>query len=404
MSEGRTGDGFLPDFCSLQAVFPVVVIGELLAFVLVLRPGAGGADGWRDLALTSLFIQWVGLSCCALLCLLRARLARLAPVAGGLAAYALVLLVLVVLAELAYRVGDLGYLGPVTVPPALLENSVFWLTQQPLLAFDLDAARHVDFMLRTVAIGAIVAAVVLRYMHVHFQWKHDIEAAARARVAALQARIRPHFLFNAMNTIASLTRSRPALAEEVVEDLSDLLRASLADPVRGATLEAELELARGYLRIEALRLGERLQVDWQVDGLPGDVWLPPLTLQPLVENAVYHGIEPLAGGGSIGVHGWCRDGRLYLRVSNPLAPDAPRRSGHRVAQASVRERLALQFGSAARFEVSARPDHYSVELAVPLTRPAGAPPVGAPPPGTQPPGARAPRTQPPAAQPPGMRQ
>ena len=170
-----------------------------------------------------------------------------------------------------------------------MKETVFWLTQQPLVTLRLSEARHIDFLVRTTTIGAIVGAIALRYMHLQLMWKRDLARQAQARVEALQARIRPHFLFNSMNTIASFTRTQPELAEQVVEDLSDLFRASLSDS-SSSNLGGELALARGYLRIEALRLGERLQVEWEVDELPPTVEIPPLTLQPLVENAVIHGI------------------------------------------------------------------------------------------------------------------
>lgn len=368
MSKTTEQPAYLPNFCSLEAIFPIVVIGELLAFVLVLRPGSGMVDPWRDLALASLFIQWVGLTSAGTLCVLRRLLERLNPPAGAMGAWCVVVLVVAGLSEMAFWSVDLGWVQYGATSPDVLSATVFWLTQQLPGDAKLSDARHVDFLIRTTTIGAIVGAVALRYMHVQYQWKRNLESEASARIAALQARIRPHFLFNSMNTIASFTRSQPALAEQVVEDLSDLFRASLGDGDSRATLASELEIARGYLRIEMLRLGDRLALEWTVDALPDDALMPRLSLQPLVENAVYHGIERLPAGGTIYVSGGCDGQVVELTVANPVPGERSTHAGAQVAQRSVRERLVHLFGAGASFEVEASPTLYTVRIRVPYER------------------------------------
>ena len=163
------------------------------------------------------------------------------------------------------------------------------LARQPGMSRD-------DLLARNAGIAVIVTALVLRYFFVTHQWQKHVRAEALSRIQALQARIRPHFLFNSMNTIAALTRSDPKRAEEAVEDLADLFRATLRDSHSPLRLKEELELTRIYQRIEALRLGDRLAVRWDVGALPMRAFVPGLTVQPLLENAIYHGIEPLAGG------------------------------------------------------------------------------------------------------------
>jgi len=199
------------------------------------------------------------------------------------------------------------------------------------------------------AIAGIVGAVVLRYLYEQHRERQRELAESQARLQALQARIRPHFLFNSMNTIASLTRVDPDLAQQVVHDLSDLFRATLSEAHQFSTLGREFELARGYLRIEAQRLGDRLRVNWDVDGVPLDTRLPALLLQPLLENAVYHGIEPVTDGGEIVISGRCREGVVSLAVRNTLPQVAPAgpRSGNQMAQDNVRQRLDAAFGEAA---------------------------------------------------------
>ncbi|MCH8504638.1 MAG: histidine kinase [Ectothiorhodospiraceae bacterium] len=183
----------------------------------------------------------------------------------------------------------------------------------------------------------------------------------------MQSRIRPHFLFNSLNTIASMIRSKPERAEEAVEDLAELFRAGLRGGVGDNTLGQELALARDYLRIEGLRLEERLRVKWRVDALPMDAMVPALTLQPLLENAVYHGVEPLVDGGEIIVTGERQGRRLRIAISNPLpGPEGvARQGGMGMAQDNVRQRLELAFPGSAWLHARAADERYTVTLVFP---------------------------------------
>jgi two-component system sensor histidine kinase AlgZ len=186
----------------------------------------------------------------------------------------------------------------------------------------------------------------------------------------LQARIRPHFLFNSMNTIAALTRSDPKRAEEAVEDLADLFRATLRDSHTPLRLKEELELTRIYQRIEALRLGSRLDVRWDVGSLPMRAFVPGLTVQPLLENAIYHGIEPLERGGTVTVSGRVVDGEVELVVSNPVAEagaSGEPRTGNRLALDNIRQRLDLAYGGRGSLEVEQAPGLYRVTLRFPYS-------------------------------------
>ncbi len=215
-------------------------------------------------------------------------------------------------------------------------------------------------------IAAIISAVALRYLYQLHRHQEKELAEAQARAQALRARIRPHFLFNSMNTIASLTRADPALAEEVVHDLSDLFRASLSGAERASSLQQELELARGYLRIEQQRLGERLAIHWDLGELPLEVRMPPLLLQPLLENAVYHGIEPAVSGGEIVVAGRFRKGVVNISVSNTLAPGGTgQREGNHVAQQNVADRLRAFFGEQAGMRIGEVDGRYQVRIHFP---------------------------------------
>ncbi|MBL8297130.1 MAG: sensor histidine kinase [Rhodanobacteraceae bacterium] len=337
---------WLPNFCSWPVLFALVVIGELVALVVVLSDSDVSVPTWQDFGTASLFVQWLALVWAVCLCKARPLLTRLAPWMGEFAAYTLML-----------------------VTTVLASWFVFALDRNLALGLVVNDADQVRFVLRNSVICGLVGGAVLRYFYVQEQWRARIQAEERARFEALQARIRPHFLFNSMNVIASLIRTRPVQAEAAVEDLADLFRAALGrEDVRG-TLGEELDLVRGYLRIEQLRLGERLRVDWRVDELPRDLELPSLLLQPLVENAVYHGIQPLSQGGTVEVVGQLGGSALEIRVRNPCPTPALRRgAGNGMALANIRSRLALHYGERASFVTEDGGDFYTCCLRLPLAR------------------------------------
>jgi len=336
---------FLPDFCGARAVFVVVLVAELLAIVLSLAQLPHAGNHLYNLAMYSLFIQWIALSCIAGLCLSQPWLADLRDYQIASASYGLTLLITFCIAELAW-----------------------WLQDSWAISAVYFRYGHGPFLLKSMGISAIVCALALRYFYVQHQWRRRAEAEAKARFEALQARIRPHFLFNCMNTIASLTRTNPEQAEAVIEDLADLFRVSLQDARTVGAVADELALCERYLRIEKHRLGERLQIDWQIDALPDDARLPLLSLQPLIENAIYHGIEPLAGGGTISISAARVGHGIRLAVENPLPENSKQGSpytGHHLAQENIAQRLSAFFGARAALQVSAEARRYRVQLDIP---------------------------------------
>ncbi|HZY20290.1 MAG TPA: histidine kinase [Ramlibacter sp.] len=202
-----------------------------------------------------------------------------------------------------------------------------------------------------------IAALVLRA-------KGRMPADTTARLSELQARIRPHFLFNTLNTAIALVRGDPARAEAVLEDLSDLFRHALADPREAVTLEEEVELARRYLEIEEVRFGKRLQIEWSLDPQAASAKVPPLLLQPLVENAVKHGVEPSTTGAQVKVSTQRRGATVVIKVTNtvPAGQGAP---GHGLAQHNVRERLRLLHDVQAQFRTVLKDGVYQVRMEVP---------------------------------------
>ncbi|HZO22902.1 MAG TPA: sensor histidine kinase [Steroidobacteraceae bacterium] len=316
---------YLPDFCTSRAALAIVLIVELTALMLTLARDSALIGFWTDLARTSLFLLWIGLAGAGLLCWLGEPLKRL-PVAQGSAA---------VLALIT------GLITVVSLVTFVLGRSTFGGYASIVALFPSEPG---TFLWRNVIIGFVVTALALRYFYVTHEWRRNIEMQATARVHALQARIRPHFLFNSMNTIASLTRTHPEVAEQAVQDLADLFRANLSDKRDTITLEEECEVARTYQRIEQLRLGSRLRIDWKIDPLPRNALVPGLMLQPLLENAIYHGIEPQPEGGTVTVTGELAGGLITIVVRNPVGAQQNEREGNRLALANIRERLGLMYG------------------------------------------------------------
>lgn len=336
-------DFFLPALCEPEALLSLVLLAELLVLVLVLAEPMLPAFNWTRLALTSLFVQWIVLLSAALLCRLRPLLARLSPAFAASLCCALVVgLTLGCTAVADYF--ELG--GP------------------------LPRDGEVNLYLRHALIGLIISGLLLRYFYLQSQWRRQQQAELKARIESLQARIRPHFLFNSLNSIASLVAIDPNKAEQAVLDLSDLFRASLARPGSLVPWREELALAQRYLSIEHYRLGERLQLDWQVQSVPEDLPIPQLTLQPLLENALIYGIQPRIEGGLVRIEADYKDGVFQLCVSNPYqdSVEPPASRGTHQALLNIDARLAALFGPGASLSVDRRDGRHFTCLRYPCSR------------------------------------
>jgi two-component system sensor histidine kinase AlgZ len=267
-----------------------------------------------------------------------------------------------VLFALSRLLGRLPYLagcGAVVVLVAALAATYHGVVSSPQ-QMPWAAARSAFF-------AAMLAGALLAYFHLLV--KAFSPALAEARLQALQARIRPHFLFNSINAVLGLMRRDPKRAERTLEDLADLFRSLVSDARRFVRLSEEIALLERYAEIEQLRLGERLRITWELDAAPSDALLPPLVLQPLLENAVYHGVEPATGAGEVLVRIERRGDRVIARIENPLIEAEAERAGNRMAQDNIRERLALFFDAEARMETSTDAGRYRVEIDMPyLTR------------------------------------
>jgi two-component system sensor histidine kinase AlgZ len=348
MTEARRP--WFPDFCRLPRIAAVLAIAELVVLIVALAPSASGHWHANEFGAASAFALWLGLTIAVVYCKAGPAIDRL-PRSFALAAALGLPLLIGMLGAFAIQQIDLGLALGLTLP----------------------VTERWRFMLGVGALATLISGLSLRYFYVSEQWRARLQAQAKAEVDALQARIRPHFLFNSMNTIASLVRTDPRTAERAVEDLSELFRAALGAQGE-STLAEEIHLAHRYLAIETLRLGERLQVEWDVaPDAPMDLRLPRLVLQPLLENAVVHGIAQLAAGGRIGIAIWrMAPRRLCIEIANPAPPVGSHAAavaggaGNRHAQESIAQRLAYHFGAGVQLSRAFDHGEYRCRIELPL--------------------------------------
>jgi two-component system sensor histidine kinase AlgZ len=220
-----------------------------------------------------------------------------------------------------------------------------------------------DSLERYWVITLLSTGLILTYFHLRSRALSP--ALTEARLQALQARIRPHFLFNSINAVLSLIRQEPKRAETALEDLADLFRVLMADNRDLSPLEREVELTRQYLSLEQLRLGDRLQVEWHTDKMPAEALIPPLVLQPLVENAVYHGVEPSVEPGVVSVHAYRSRDEVHIVLRNPYRRGGSHHAGNKMALANIRERLSLHFDAEAGLRTTVTDDAYQVHIVMP---------------------------------------
>lgn len=323
----------LPNFRNLGIVLRIMLITNGFGVLMALALADSLADIWPRMLHGSAFLQPVLLSSLLVLYVASRHLARMAY-------FRSVGTILVMVAVLAWIAAKFG-------------GELLGLTDE----FDLW---------RRIVLSVIVAMFVLAYFRLRVQSLSP--AISGARLQALQTRIRPHFLFNSINAVLGIVRSEPKRAEAALEDMADLFRMAMSDNRELVALQQEVELSRRYLALEQLRLGERLKVDWQIREMPGDALIPPLMLQPLLENAVYHGIEPMQEGGEIVIRVYRGGKELHLDVYNPRQTQGLHHNGNKMALLNIRERLALQFDLEAKYSVETGAGYYRVHIMIPYIK------------------------------------
>ncbi len=337
---------FLPNFCTPNSVFSVLLIGELFAIILTLSAAGFSLQSWDVLALNSIYIQYNALSGIAFLCLLRKYISSYRGYTIASISYIGLLLLFLIISEISYQL-------------------INYLQMQSLVAIQ----SHWAFHLHNLIIGGIISGLALRYLYVQHKWKLQTQAEAQTHLQLLQARIHPHFLFNSMNTIASLTRSDAKLAEQVTIDLADLFRILFQQKSTLVSWEKELQIAQQYLHIESLRFGKRLKINWHIQPLPSDTKIPLLCLQPLLENAIYHGIEANIEGGEIDVivelNHSSSPAQIEITISNTAAEKPKSRQGNQMAIKNIRQRLYAHYKSKAGLDIDDNKDKFTVRLFFP---------------------------------------
>ncbi len=326
----------LPDFRSLGVMLRIVLLSNAVALLAALVQ----ASSWQGIVQ-----RVIGIS------------ALLQPVLLA------VLLLLFIVSPLLKRLPYWPGAAVVVLAAAAITLAVDRLGEKLYAPFAGYGSFH---LLQDALLAAATAALLLAYFRLR---AHALSPALHeARLQALQARIRPHFLFNSINAVLGIVRADPKRAETALEDMADLFRAAMALGGDLVPARQEVALARQYLALEQLRLGERLKVVWSTEEMPGDALMPPLVLQPLLENAVYHGIEPLAAGGAIEVRLYRSGSQIHIEMQNPKQEQPGRHEGNRMALSNIRERLALQFDVEAGYAVESGKDYYRVHIMLPYVK------------------------------------
>jgi two-component system sensor histidine kinase AlgZ len=331
-TRGLAYGGALPDFRNLGIMLRILLGVNALALLAVLVKMPAWGAFTAQLMETAALVEPLLILVLATLYIVNPWFARL-PFAPGLA---LVLALVLALTTLLH-VSLAGHL-----PMELAPLSRYW------------------------ALTALTVVLVLSYFALRARALSP--ALTEARLQALQARIRPHFLFNSINAVLSLIRQEPRRAESALEDMAELFRVLMADNRELIPLARELELCRLYLALEQLRLGERLTVEWRVDNAPLAVLIPPLVLQPLLENAVYHGIEPRTEPGVISIDVYAARDSLHALLRNPYQPGNDHHQGNHMALANIRERLQLHFDAEASMTSRVTDSRYEVHIVMPLRK------------------------------------
>jgi two-component system sensor histidine kinase AlgZ len=326
----------IPDCCNIGVIFRalIAVNGAVLAGILLRTSDL--KLGLFEFIETSMVVELACLTSLLALCALRTATRTIAPWAQRAACAAV----------------------PAAVTGAVIHffSSLDWLWSS---FANLTALKG---MLAAAALG------VLLQHYLELRMRAFSPVLVEARLQALQARIRPHFLYNSLNAVLSLIRQEPRRAETALEDLADLFRVVMGDNRELSPISREVELCRQYLEIEQLRLGDRLRVSWRIDKMPADALVPPLVLQPLLENAVYHGIEPRVEPGVVSSDIYSARNQVHAVLRNPYSQEGNHHGGNKMALNNIRERLQLHFDAEATLETRVREDTYQVHIVLPYVK------------------------------------
>ena len=322
----------------MQAILSLVLVGELLAFALVVAAMGVSHFSWLQFGMVSFLVLWITMCSAASICPLRPWLKKHNSILSGSICYAIVL----------------GYTVVFSVAGEWFQRGTLFSNPNQLLS--------------NLCIAAVFAGVALRYFYIQQQLSNQQQAELMARIQSLQSRIRPHFLFNSMNAIASLITIDPAVAEKMIVNLAHLFRASLDQPGL-VSFAQEVELCEKFVEMEKLRFGKRLEIDWEVMDIPETCTIPSLLIQPLLENAIYHGIQPLEKGGKIRFRASSNGKQISFEVSNPVGNPEEIQSeykGNGIALENIKHRLMAYYGANASLKTEQSDEKFCVSVRYPL--------------------------------------
>ena len=333
---------WLTDFCDNLRIFISIVMLQIAVFIYSFSFLAFNFDYLRKLSILTLLALLVGITILIVLCKSRSFFNK----------------------RDAYN-GIIILVGLIIVMTTIISQVIGFLDLQ--LTFNLfnnqDAVNFLNLKLTTASI--IICLALIRYFYIQDQYNQQIQSLSEARISALQARIKPHFLFNSLNSIASLISIDSIKAEQAVTDFSDLMRRSFTYKNQTISVAQEIEWIKHYLAIEKLRLDERLAFTIECEDECKHKIIPTLSIQPLVENAIIHGIQPLEDGGLITISIKIDHGKLLITVKNPFIEQS-NSSSNGMALANIKERLALQFGTKAVLNSDQDNGQYLTTISIPL--------------------------------------
>lgn len=332
---------YLPDFCSAEVVLKLVLMVEFTAIIFAILSINDFNDIYSRTGLISLFMLFIVISSTMTLCAL-SKFNFLSKHSTS-------------------TVITLTVFSFYTITLTLWVFSRDWF----VVLFDVLAEDIWFIVIKFEIIALICISIGLRYVFLQYESEHQLMTQNTARLQALQARIRPHFLFNSMNTIASLIHDSPNEAEQATVNLAHLFRASLS-AASMISLPQEINLTKDYIALEQLRLEDRLQVEWNCTVSDENVLIPPLTLQPLVENAIYHGIEPIVDGGIIKIASRLYKKNLIISIANPLPQQSAKKQGNQMALNNIKERLKIAFKGRSTFHIKQGDALFTVEISLPM--------------------------------------
>lgn len=342
---------FMPNLCDTQAVFVLILVSELLSIVLVIANKGVAYFDWLHFGMVSFLVQWIVLCSAAIICSLRPWFHKRTPAIAGVSSFAIVIITAFVFS---------------LISQAIMPNQAIFSCWE---------------IMNNLIITSVLAGIFLRYFYVRQCLHIQEQAALQARFQALQSRIHPHFLFNSMNSIASLISIDAKKAEDLVVDLAELFRASLKEPSLVALVD-DIRICQRFVDIEQVRLGDRLRVLWNIDPHTQQAIIPSLMLQPIIENAIYHGIQPLENGGKLTIDVSMAKTDVVIKVTNPriAGEELSHAQRHRkthinthvfegngMAMHNIRHRLDAQYGRAASMRIVKGVNDFTIVLRFPMT-------------------------------------